>query len=52
MGDEAVDILTSLKFTESQKKYNAVRQKFDAYFMKSATLYSSEKFYLCKQEIG
>ena len=35
MGAAADDILTSLKLTEAQKrKYDVVRQKFEAYFVK------------------
>ena len=35
MGDEADDILTSLKLTEAQKKkYDVVLQKFEGYFVK------------------
>ena len=54
MGDEADDILTSLKLTEAQKrKYDVVRQKFEAYFVKRRNpIFERAKFNQRKQEEG
>ena len=54
MGDKADDILTSLKLTEAQKrKYNVIRQKFEAYFVKRRNpIFEWAKFNQRKQEEG
>ena len=54
MGDEANDILTSLKLTEAQKrKYDVVRQKFEAYFVNRRNpIFERAKFNQRKQEEG
>ena len=53
IGDEA-DILTSLKLTEAQKsKYDVVRQKFEAYFVKRRNpIFERAKFNQHMQEEG
>ena len=54
MDDEADDIPTSLKLTEAQKrKYDVVRQKFEAYFVKRHNpIFERAKFNQRKQEEG
>ena len=54
MGDEADDILTSLKLTEAQKKkYDVVLQKFEGYFVKRRNpIFERAKFNSRKQEEG
>ena len=54
MGDEAVDILTSLKLMETQKrKHDIVRQKFETYFVKRLNpIFEQVKFSQRKQEEG
>ena len=54
MGDEADDILTSLKLTEAQiRKYDIVRKKFEAYFVKRCNpIFEQAKFNQRKQEEG
>ena len=53
MGDEADDILTSLKLTDAQKKYETVRQKFEGYLVKRRNpIFEPTKFNSRKQEEG
>ena len=54
IGDEADDILTSLKLTEAQKrKYDVVRQKFEPYIVKRRNpIFERAKFNQRKQEEG
>ena len=54
MGDEADDILRSLRLSEEdRKKYNAVKEKFDAHFVQRRNvIFERAKFNMRRQEEG